>query len=168
MVLSSGFPANGPNWQELKAWSLEPSMHPPSYVGVYVKAPTWETEEFPTLKDTLLVKDGGNRWDNITVFDELGIKTWAGFCFSVEGKFSGAVKPEKTHISIYAIVWITPFILSRRWKNVGWHLGATMVCVLFSFALLTTSALTLNSSLGRRVPEWNLLLPQGRVTIRSV
>lgn len=91
-----------------------PYTHPPSdVVGVYVKALSSETEKFPTLKGTLLVKDGGNPRDNIAVFDELGVKTWAGFCFSVEGKVSGAIKPEKTHISVCAIVLITLFILSR-------------------------------------------------------
>ena len=81
MVLSSGFLANGRNWKELDAWSLD-TLHASSFRCWCVREDTRfrNREEFPTLKGTLFVKDGGNPQDNITVFHELGVKTWAGFC----------------------------------------------------------------------------------------
>ena len=83
-VLSSHFSANGPKWQELILGHWTPYMHYPSdLLGVCESAEFRNRDEFPTLKVTLhcWVKGSGNPQDNITVFDDLGIKTWAGFCF---------------------------------------------------------------------------------------
>lgn len=85
MVLSSHFSANGPTWQELFLghWTPYLSLVIGHLLGVCESAEFRNKDEFPTLKVTLhcLVKDSGNPQEYITVFDDLGIKTWAGFCF---------------------------------------------------------------------------------------